>query len=101
MILSDAVGLMRLMVTAAGSVMLICMDHLGEVYEPDCDPYFHVACAHGSATSVPARFPTSGPEYVAPKAGTGVGQDSVLEVRVELVDSEPKIWRRFELRGFL
>lgn len=24
---------------------------------------------------------------------------AVLEVRVELVDSEPVIWRRFELRG--
>jgi hypothetical protein len=35
------------------------------------------------------------------EAGTGVGQDSVLEVRVELVDSEPQIWRRFELRGSL
>jgi hypothetical protein len=33
--------------------------------------------------------------------GTGAGQDSVLEVRVELVDSEPEIWRRFELRGSL
>jgi hypothetical protein len=33
------------------------------------------------------------------EAGTGVGQDSVLEVRVELVDSQPVIWRRFELRG--
>ncbi|WP_246084661.1 plasmid pRiA4b ORF-3 family protein [Pseudarthrobacter phenanthrenivorans] len=35
------------------------------------------------------------------EAETGVGQDSVLEVRVELVDSEPEIWRRFELRGSL
>jgi hypothetical protein len=35
------------------------------------------------------------------EAGTGVGQDSVLEVRVELVDSEPEIWRRLKLRGFL
>jgi hypothetical protein len=35
------------------------------------------------------------------EAGTGVGQDSLLEVRVELVDSEPQIWRRFELRGSL
>ncbi|MDQ0675135.1 hypothetical protein QFZ36_002696 [Pseudarthrobacter siccitolerans] len=35
------------------------------------------------------------------EAGSGVGQDSVLEVRVELVDSEPEIWRRFELRGSL
>lgn len=35
------------------------------------------------------------------EAGTNVGQDSVLEVRVELVDSEPGIWRRFELRGSL
>jgi hypothetical protein len=34
-------------------------------------------------------------------AGTGAGQGSVLEVRVELVDSEPEIWRRFELRGSL
>jgi hypothetical protein len=33
------------------------------------------------------------------EAGTGAGQDSVLEVRVELVDSVPGIWRRFELRG--
>lgn len=35
------------------------------------------------------------------KAGTWVGQVSVLEVRVELVDSEPEIWRRFKLRGSL
>jgi hypothetical protein len=35
------------------------------------------------------------------EAGTGVGQDSVLEVRVKLVDGEPEIWRRFELRGSL
>lgn len=35
------------------------------------------------------------------EAGTGIGQDFVLEVRVELVDSEPEIWRRFELRGSL
>ncbi|WP_400160444.1 plasmid pRiA4b ORF-3 family protein [Arthrobacter sp. BPSS-3] len=35
------------------------------------------------------------------EAGTGVRQDSVLEVRVDLVDSEPEIWRRFELRGSL
>ncbi|WP_238324779.1 plasmid pRiA4b ORF-3 family protein [Paenarthrobacter aurescens] len=35
------------------------------------------------------------------EAGTGVGQDSVLEVRVDLVDSEPEIWRRFELPGSL
>ncbi|WP_238324774.1 plasmid pRiA4b ORF-3 family protein [Paenarthrobacter aurescens] len=31
----------------------------------------------------------------------GVGQDSILEVRVKLVDSEPEIWRRFELRDSL
>ncbi|MGX1163699.1 pRiA4b ORF-3-like protein [Arthrobacter sp. SLBN-100] len=35
------------------------------------------------------------------EAVTGVGQDSILEVRVKLVDSEPEIWRRFELRGSL
>ncbi|MFJ5977594.1 plasmid pRiA4b ORF-3 family protein [Pseudarthrobacter oxydans] len=34
-------------------------------------------------------------------AGTRGGQDSVLEVRVTLVDSVPEIWRRFELRGSL
>lgn len=31
----------------------------------------------------------------------GVGQSSVLEVRVALVDSEPEIWLRLELRGSL
>ena len=35
------------------------------------------------------------------EAGTGVGQDSVLEVGVHLVDSEPEIWRRLALRGSL
>lgn len=35
------------------------------------------------------------------EAGMGARQDSVLEVRVELVDGEPAIWRRFELRGSL
>jgi hypothetical protein len=35
------------------------------------------------------------------EAGTGVGPDSVLEIRVVLVDSEPEIWRLFELRGSL
>ena len=35
------------------------------------------------------------------EAGTRGGQDSVLEVRVALVDSMPEIWRRFELRGSL
>lgn len=35
------------------------------------------------------------------EAWTGMGQDSVLEVRVTLVDSEPEIWRRFELWGSL
>lgn len=35
------------------------------------------------------------------EARTCAGQDSVLEVRVELVDSEPAIWRRFHLRGSL
>jgi hypothetical protein len=35
------------------------------------------------------------------EATSGMGQDSVLEVRVALVDSEPEIWRRFELRGSL
>jgi hypothetical protein len=34
-------------------------------------------------------------------AGTGVGQDAVLEVRVTLVDSEPEIWRLVEMRGSL
>jgi hypothetical protein len=36
------------------------------------------------------------------EAGTGLGQDAVLLVHVELVDSEqPEIWRRMELRGSL
>jgi len=35
------------------------------------------------------------------EAGTGVGPDSVLEVRVELVDCEPGIWRRFGFRDSL
>lgn len=35
------------------------------------------------------------------EAGTGVGQDSVLEVRVTLVDSEPEIWRLVEIRDSL
>ena len=35
------------------------------------------------------------------EAGTGVRQDSVLEVRVTLVDSEPEIWRLVEIRGSL
>jgi Plasmid pRiA4b ORF-3-like protein len=35
------------------------------------------------------------------EAGMGPKQDSVLEVHVALVDSEPEIWRRFELRGSL
>jgi len=35
------------------------------------------------------------------EAATGVGQDSVLEVRVTLVDSEPEIWRLVEIRGSL
>jgi hypothetical protein len=34
-------------------------------------------------------------------AGAGVGQDSVLGVHVELVDSVPEIWRRFKLLGSL
>ena len=34
-------------------------------------------------------------------AGAMAGRDSILELRVELVDSEPGIWRRFELRGSL
>jgi hypothetical protein len=33
------------------------------------------------------------------EAGTVVGPDAFLEVRVELVDSEPDIWRLFEIRG--
>jgi len=33
------------------------------------------------------------------EAGTGAGHDSVLEVRVELVDSVPEIWRRLEIRS--
>lgn len=33
------------------------------------------------------------------EAGTGVGQDAFLEVRVELVDSEPAIWRQLEVRS--
>jgi hypothetical protein len=33
------------------------------------------------------------------EAGTGVGQDSILQVRVELVDSVPDIWRLFEIRN--
>ncbi|WP_251040156.1 plasmid pRiA4b ORF-3 family protein [Arthrobacter sp. ISL-72] len=35
------------------------------------------------------------------EAGTGGGPGSILEVRVELVDSEPEIWRRLEVRGSL
>lgn len=35
------------------------------------------------------------------EARTGIRQDSVLAVRVELVDSEPEIWRLFELRRSL
>ncbi|WP_258064541.1 plasmid pRiA4b ORF-3 family protein [Arthrobacter sp. ZGTC131] len=35
------------------------------------------------------------------EAGICATQDSVLELRVELVDSEPAIWRRFEGRGSL
>jgi hypothetical protein len=35
------------------------------------------------------------------EAGTGLGQVAVLLVHVELVDSEPDIWRRMELRGSL
>ena len=34
-------------------------------------------------------------------AGAGADQDSILELRVELVDSEPVIWRLFELRSSL
>jgi Plasmid pRiA4b ORF-3-like protein len=33
------------------------------------------------------------------EAGTGVGQDSLLGVRVTLVDSEPEIWRQLEIRS--
>jgi Plasmid pRiA4b ORF-3-like protein len=35
------------------------------------------------------------------EAGTRPGQDSILEVRVALVNSGPEIWRRIELRGSL
>lgn len=35
------------------------------------------------------------------EAGVRNGQDSLLEIRVALVDSEPEIWRQFELRGSL
>jgi Plasmid pRiA4b ORF-3-like protein len=35
------------------------------------------------------------------ESGTSVGQDSVLEVRVVLIDSEPEIWRLLGLRGSL
>jgi hypothetical protein len=35
------------------------------------------------------------------EAGTGAGRDSILEVRVELVDSVPGIWRQFEIRSSL
>jgi hypothetical protein len=34
-------------------------------------------------------------------AGNGAVQDSILELHVELVDSEPELWRRFELRASL
>ena len=34
-------------------------------------------------------------------AGAGADQDSILEVRVVLVDSEPEIWRLFQLRNSL
>lgn len=33
------------------------------------------------------------------EARPGAEQDSILELRVELVDSEPAIWRLFELRS--
>jgi hypothetical protein len=33
------------------------------------------------------------------EAVIGVGQDSVLEVRVALVDSDPEIWRQLEIRS--
>lgn len=35
------------------------------------------------------------------EAAPSAGQDTILEVRVELIDSEPKIWRQLELRGSL
>ena len=35
------------------------------------------------------------------EAGTGIGQYSILEIRVELIGSEPAIRRQFELRGSL
>ncbi|MBT2521368.1 plasmid pRiA4b ORF-3 family protein [Arthrobacter sp. ISL-28] len=33
------------------------------------------------------------------EAGMRGGQEPILEVRVELLDSEPEIWRRLEIRG--
>jgi hypothetical protein len=38
---------------------------------------------------------------VRAKAGIGVGQQSILRVRVALVDSEPEIWRQLEIRSTL
>lgn len=35
------------------------------------------------------------------EAGIGSGQDSFLKVRVELVDSDPEIWRQLEIRSTL
>lgn len=35
------------------------------------------------------------------EAGIGSGQDAFLEVRVELVDSDPEIWRQLEIRSTL
>ena len=35
------------------------------------------------------------------EAGDPIRRESILEVRVELVHSEPSIWRRLEIRGSL
>jgi hypothetical protein len=36
-----------------------------------------------------------------PEAGTTVRPESILEVRVEMVHTEPSIWRQLEIRGSL
>ncbi|MET3812152.1 hypothetical protein ABIB14_003282 [Arthrobacter sp. UYEF3] len=33
------------------------------------------------------------------EAGTGAGPGSILEIRIDLIDSVPGIWRQLELQG--
>ncbi|WP_255469953.1 plasmid pRiA4b ORF-3 family protein [Pseudarthrobacter sp. NamE2] len=35
------------------------------------------------------------------EAGKGIGLESILVVRVELIESEPEIWRQLEIRDSL